>query len=60
MSDVERLHAELEAARFYGSLELKYEAGRIVLIRKTETFKPAEPSYGNNRRPAYDYPTNNR
>lgn len=26
--------------RFYGSLEFKYEAGIIVLVRKTETIKP--------------------
>lgn len=31
---------ELERTRFYGSLELKYEDGRLVLIRKTETYKP--------------------
>jgi hypothetical protein len=30
----------LERERFYGSLELKLEAGQIVLIRKTETLKP--------------------
>jgi hypothetical protein len=57
MSELEKSHkllAELEAARFYGSLELKYEAGRVVLIRKTETFKPTESSYGNNRRMSHD------
>ena len=27
---------------FYGSLEIKFEAGRITLIRKTETFKPTD------------------
>ena len=31
---------ELERERFYGSLEIKFEAGRVVLIRKTETIKP--------------------
>jgi len=31
---------ELEHERFYGSLEMKFEAGRVVLIRKTETIKP--------------------
>lgn len=35
----EVLHA-LERQRFYGSLEIKYEAGRVVLLRKTETIKP--------------------
>ena len=31
---------ELERSRFYGSVEIKYEAGRVVLLRKTETIKP--------------------
>ena len=31
---------ELEGGRFFGSLELKFEAGRVVLIRKSETIKP--------------------
>jgi len=31
---------ELERSRFYGSLEIKFEAGRVVLLRKTETIKP--------------------
>jgi hypothetical protein len=38
--DVPELTRALEQSRFYGSLELKYEDGRLVLIRKTETFKP--------------------
>lgn len=38
--EIRELTAELERSRFYGSLELKYEDGRLVLIRKTETFKP--------------------
>ena len=37
---IPELTQELERTRFYGSLELKYEDGRLVLIRKTETFKP--------------------
>jgi len=40
---------ELEESRFYGSLEIKVEAGVIVLYRKTESFKPTESGYGNNR-----------
>ena len=38
--DISELTHELERSRFYGSLELKYEDGRLVLIRRTETFKP--------------------
>jgi hypothetical protein len=30
----------LQRDKFYGSLELKFEAGRVVLVRKTETLKP--------------------
>ncbi len=37
----------LERERFYGSLEIKFEAGRVVLIRKTETIKPND--YRNHR-----------
>jgi hypothetical protein len=37
--------ADLQRGHFYGSLELKFEAGRVVLIRKTESFKPASEDY---------------
>jgi hypothetical protein len=37
---VSTILAELTRMRFFGSLELKLEAGRVVLIRKTETLKP--------------------
>ncbi len=30
---------QLEQQRFFGSIELKLEAGRVVLLRKTETIK---------------------
>lgn len=43
------LLAELERERFYGTLEVKLEAGKVVLIRKCETFKPTSNSYGDNR-----------
>ena len=50
--EISDLARELEESRFYGSLELKYEDGRLVLIRKTETFKPMEKPTG------YVYPRN--
>jgi hypothetical protein len=50
--DIPQLVSDLEQCRFYGSLELKYEDGRLVLIRKTETFKPMEKPTG------YDNPRN--
>jgi hypothetical protein len=40
---------ELERNRFYGSLEVKFESGKVVLIRKSETFKPTLENYGKNR-----------
>jgi hypothetical protein len=49
--DIPTLISDLERSRFYGSIELKYEDGRLVLIRKTETLKPMEKptGYGNPR-----------
>lgn len=49
MPELAEMLRELEAARFYGSLELKFEAGRIVLLRKSETLKPMQSSCGDNR-----------
>jgi hypothetical protein len=49
MNELIQLFRQFEQDRFYGSVELKYEAGRVVLIRKSETFKPTESGYGNNR-----------
>jgi hypothetical protein len=37
---------QLRRAAFYGSLELKFESGEVVLLKKTETIKP---NYRNNR-----------
>lgn len=54
MSDLDHALRKLEESRFYGTVELKYESGRIVLIRKTETIKPTEASYGNNRSASND------
>ena len=40
---------ELERQRFFGTLEIKFEAGRIVLLRKTETIKPIVETCRNTR-----------
>jgi hypothetical protein len=40
---------ELVRSRFFGSLELKFEAGQVVLLRKTETIKPKTEASRNNR-----------
>ena len=49
MNAVASILSALERDRFYGALELKYEAGRIVLLRKTETIKPASDNCRDNR-----------
>lgn len=38
--ELTNLLAALEQQRFFGTLEVKIEAGRVVLMRKTETIKP--------------------
>ena len=40
MHAVAEVLRELERGRFYGSVEIKFEGGRVVLLRKTETIKP--------------------
>lgn len=40
MNNVEQLLAQLSRDRFYGTLEIKLESGRVVLLWKTETIKP--------------------
>lgn len=54
MTELRRMLDALERDKFYGSLEIKIEAGRVVLIRKSETFKPAEPNYRPNNGSIYD------
>jgi len=47
---IEKLVKELEHQRFYGVVELKFESGRVVLIRKTESIKPNDSTdYRTNR-----------
>lgn len=40
---------EMARRRFYGSLEIKLEAGKVVLLRKTETIKPVADDFRDNR-----------
>jgi hypothetical protein len=47
MNELIEMLKKMEQGRFYGSLEIKFEAGKIVLIRKSESFKPADPTYRN-------------
>jgi len=36
----------LTTKRFYGTLEIKFEAGRVVLVRQTETIKLGKQKQG--------------
>jgi hypothetical protein len=47
--ELNELLRDLERSRFFGSLELKFEAGRVVLLRKTETLKPVTANCRDNR-----------
>jgi hypothetical protein len=49
MENLSALLKELERQQFYGSLEVKFEAGTVVLVRKTETIKPTIEGYRDNR-----------
>ncbi len=49
MNAVQQLVTELERQRFYGSLEIKFEGGKVVLLRKTETIKLAGDNCRDNR-----------
>jgi hypothetical protein len=39
---VELVHREFERDKLYGEIVTKYEAGRVVIVRRTESIKPAE------------------
>jgi hypothetical protein len=40
MNDLIKLLRQLEAERFFGSVEAKFESGQVVVVKKTETIKP--------------------
>ena len=42
MNEAIGLIRQLARERFYGALTLKFEGGRIVIIKKEETLKPSE------------------
>ena len=46
-TDIHAMLRELARSHFYGAIEIKLEDGKIVLIRKTENFKPGmeQPDY---------------
>jgi len=55
-ASVERILRSLGEQGFFGTMELKFEAGHIVLLRKTETLRP-ETDHRDNRGPAHEHPT---
>ena len=44
-----QLLRELANQRFFGSLEVKMEAGRITTVKKTETLKPGHLAWNHHR-----------
>ena len=44
MNEAIDLIRQLTSDRFYGALTLKFEAGRIVTIKKEQTLKPTDLS----------------
>lgn len=51
--DVETLIKDLTARRFWGVLELKFQAGRVTTVRKTETLVTTDFQYGKRPRPEF-------
>lgn len=52
MSELTELLRQLEQSRFYGSLEVRFEAGHVTVIKKTESIKPGVSDHRNNRGPS--------
>ncbi len=44
VNPIQALLQEMARRRFYGSLTLKFEAGKVVIIKKEETLKPHDLS----------------
>jgi hypothetical protein len=42
LSDLLTMLRDLEQAKFWGSVELKFENGRLMHIKQAQTFKPEE------------------
>ncbi|HWG59489.1 MAG TPA: hypothetical protein VN661_10635 [Candidatus Acidoferrales bacterium] len=60
MSDIEQtqvLLTELAAARFYGSVEVRFDNGKITVIKKTESIKPTSGDPRNNRGSNHEHPS---
>jgi hypothetical protein len=44
VNEIRELIQRLAGERFYGALTIKFEAGKIVVLKKEETFKPTDLS----------------
>jgi hypothetical protein len=44
LNEAIELIRQLAQERFYGAITLKFEAGKVILLRKEETLKPANLS----------------
>jgi len=53
-TDMNATLRELGRTHFFGAIEIKMEDGKIVLIRKTENYKPQmeHPEYGTGKEPS--------
>ena len=51
LESVQRILNGLSKQRFYGSVELRFEAGQVVLLRKSETIKPERDNRGDDDGP---------
>jgi len=53
-TDINSMLDELARSGFYGAIEIKLEDGKIVLIRKTQNYKPPmeSPRYARNHESA--------
>lgn len=49
IEDIPQMLAELSQERFYGALELKFENGHLVVIKKTQTLRAFPVSHRENR-----------
>jgi hypothetical protein len=54
MNELIQLLRQLEQWRFYGSVEVRFEAGQITVIKKTESIKPGVGDHRNNRGPNHE------
>ena len=45
MQEVTKLIEQLSREKFFGALTIKFESGKVVILRKEETIKPPPFTY---------------